>query len=133
MMRPTVKLLLATLLITSIAGLGSVAGCNREPAVPKRVLVFGIDGGTWDVILEEFKAGQLPNLKRIYDSGIHGVLESRPPILSPVVWSTIFTGRPWQEHGVKDWKTSQSQHRQVKPIWQIASQLGLQSNVVNVP
>ena len=132
-MRPTVKLLLATLLITSIAGLGSVAGCNREPALPKRVLVFGIDGGTWDVILDEFKAGQLPNLKRIYDSGVHGVLESRPPILSPVVWSTIFTGRPWQEHGVKDWKTSQSQHRQVKPIWQIASQLGLQSNVVNVP
>ena len=45
---------------------------------------LSLDGGTWDVILDEFKAGQLPNLKRIYDSGVHGVLESRPPILSPV-------------------------------------------------
>ena len=132
MLRPSAKFFLATLLILSVA-LGSIVGCKREPPLPKRVLVFGIDGGTWDVILDEFEAGQLPNLKRIYDSGVHGVLVSRRPRLSPVVWSTIFTGRPWQEHGVKDLATSQSQHSQVKAVWHIASQLGLQTNVVNVP
>jgi hypothetical protein len=114
-----------------LAGLAS--SCTRAPADPQRVLVFGIDGGTWDVMLDMFRAGELPTLKRLYDSGVHGVLESRPPILSPVVWSTIFTGRPWQEHGVKDWKTSQSQHRKVKALWQITSGLGLEAEIVNAP
>ena len=99
-MRSRVKPLFALLAIILVATSMNVVGCKREPAFPTRVLVFGIDGGTWDVIQELFQAGELPTLKKLYDSGVHGILESRPPILSPVVWSTIFTGRPWQEHGV---------------------------------
>ena len=75
------------------------AGCDRgkqgEPAAPggtARVMVFGIDGGTWDVIEPMMEAGELPNLKKLYDSGLHGTLQSRTPVLSPVVWTTIFTG-----------------------------------------
>ena len=108
-------------------------GCQPSRTMPSRVLVLGIDGGSWDVIDELFAKGELPNLKRLYDSGIHGTLESRPPVLSPVVWSTIFTGRPWQEHGVKDWQTSQSSHRKVKALWDITTQLGIKTTLINVP
>ncbi len=123
------SLVVATVLIVSLGG----GGCSREQEVPERVLVFGIDGGTWDVIEPMFADGELPTLRRLYERGIHGILETRPPAISPVVWSTIFTGRPWQEHGVKNWKTSQSSHRKVKAIWNIATDLDLESIVMNVP
>lgn len=111
-------------------------GCSKTSEVEvvgPRVLVFGIDGGTWDVAQELMKGGELPNLRRLYDGGVHGVLESRPPAISPVVWSTIFTGRPHAEHGVDSWKTSQSTYRKVKAIWDITSEAGLITHVFNVP
>jgi len=116
------------------------AGCEREnaattapPQSANRVLVFGIDGGTWDVMRPMIEAGELPNLAKLYRSGIHGTLRSRNPALSPVVWSTIFTGRLPKDHGVIDWKTSQSQHRKVKALWEITSQQDVATDVFNVP
>lgn len=98
-----------------------------------RVIVLGIDGGTWTVIEPMMEAGELPNLKKLYSSGLHGVLESRPPILSPVVWTTIFTGFGHAKHGVKDWKTSQSVNRRVGAIWEILRDNDKKVDVFNVP
>src|SRR5437870_1772890 len=97
------------------------AACHSTPKVDDsaRVMVRGIDGGTWTVIEPMMQAGELPNLKKLYASGLHGILESRPPILSPVVWTTIFSGFGYLKHGVKDWKTSQSTNRRVNAIWEI--------------
>jgi predicted AlkP superfamily phosphohydrolase/phosphomutase len=110
----------------------AVGGCTSSER-SSRVLVFGIDGGTWDVMVPMIEAGELPNIAKLYHSGLRGVLVSRPPAISPVVWSTIFTGRPLSEHGVRSWKTSQSTHRKVKAVWEIVSDLGLATKVVNVP
>jgi len=113
-----------------------LAGCSKDAGPfdgPKRVLVFGMDGATWDVIEPMMAAGELPNLKGLADHGVRGVLQSRNPALSPVVWSTIFTGRPHSEHGVVNWKTSQSQHRKVKAIWEMTSERDMVTHVFNVP
>lgn len=111
------------------------ASCSKGPLSGEkpRVIVLGIDGGTWDVAEPMMAAGQLPNLKKLYDSGLHGILVSRPPILSPVVWTTIFTGFGYQKHGVKDWKTSQSVNRRVSAIWEILRDKKMSVNVFNVP
>jgi len=97
------------------------------------VFVYGIDGATWKILEPMIKAGELPNLERHYNSGIRGVLRSRAPVLSPVVWTTIFTGRLADQHGVEDWKTSQSTHRRTKAVWNIATDAGFAVNVFNVP
>ena len=94
-MRSTARLAAWALIAISVASMAGFSACSSgERAFPTRVLVFGIDGGTWKVIEKMFEAGELPTLKRLYDSGVHGVLESRPPALSPVVWSTIFVEAP---------------------------------------
>ncbi len=128
------------ILVAAVAALIVVAGgCDRvgeekEPGrSDARVLVVGIDGATWDVILPMFEAGELPNLRKLYNNGVRGVLESRPPVLSPVVWTTMFTGRPHKEHGVENWKTSQTQHRKVTVLWEITSREGFLTHVLNVP
>jgi hypothetical protein len=133
-----VRWLISILLVVFLAAgaMALVRNYYGEPEPlgrPNRVLVFGIDGGTWDVMLPMLEKGELPNIKKLYDTGIHGVLESRPPAISPVVWTTIFTGKPYTVHGVMNWKTSQSQHRKVKALWDITSELGRKTDVFNVP
>ena len=113
-----------------LAGCSEGAGSNDSQP---RVLVFGMDGATWDIIDPMMAAGELPNLQALCERGTRGVLHSRSPASSPVVWSTIFTGRPHEEHGVTDWTTSQSQHRKVKAIWEMASERDLATHVLNVP
>jgi len=109
--------------------------CSRatKPDNGARVMVIGIDGGTWSMIEPMMEAGELPNIKKLYDAGVHGILESRPPILSPVVWTTIFSGFGFQKHGVKDWKTSQSTNRRVNAIWEIFRDEKKRVDVFNVP
>ncbi len=116
------------------------AGCKRPgapvpgaPAPASRVLVLGIDGGTWAVMRPMIEAGELPHLAKLYRAGVHGTLRSHKPTSSPVAWSTIFTGRLPRDHGLVGWETSQSQHRRVKALWEITSGLGLPTDVFNVP
>lgn len=116
-----------------VAALAGATACTSSSEKSARVLVFGIDGGTWNVMVPMIEAGELPHLAKLYNNGLRGVLVSRPPVISPVVWSTIFTGRPLTEHGVDSWKTSQSTHRKVKAVWEIATDLDLVSTISNVP
>jgi predicted AlkP superfamily phosphohydrolase/phosphomutase len=97
------------------------------------VLVFGIDGATWDVIDPLIEAGELPNLAALKARSLRGVLESELPANSPVVWSTIFTGKQPPQHGVRDWARSQSVHRRVKALWDVTSECGVVTHVHNVP
>jgi len=128
--RSTPVIVLAALLVLGVLALpGQRAGTLAQG----RVLVLGVDGGTWDVIVPMIEAGELPALAGLYRHGVHGILKTRPPVISPVVWSTMFTGKLPAEHGVLNWKTSHSTHRKVKATWNIASDAGLRSHVYNVP
>src|SRR6185369_10404445 len=123
----------ALLLFCAVALVAAACSSGTKTDDSARVIVLGIDGGTWNVIEPMMQAGELPNIKKLYDSGLHGILESRPPILSPVVWTTIFTGFGFQKHGVKDWKTSQSTNRRVNAIWEILRDQKKRVDVFNVP
>ncbi|HEY2774460.1 MAG TPA: alkaline phosphatase family protein [Candidatus Binatia bacterium] len=120
-------------LVVCAAALLAASCTSGDNAQTPRVIVLGIDGGTWTVIEPMMEAGELPNLKKLCDTGIHGILESRPPILSPVVWTTIFTGFGFSKHGIKDWKTSQSVNRRVNAIWEIMRDQKQKVDVFNVP
>ncbi len=117
-----------------------------------RVLVIGIDGGTFDLIRPWAKAGDLPNLARLMDEGIHGPLESTlPPVTSPA-WPTFATGMNPGKHGVFDFIRPMaaspphgggrggSQFELVNAtsiraptLWQIISEAGYKVGVMNVP
>jgi len=67
-----------------------------------RVLVVGIDGGSWSVIDPMIEAGELPHLEELIDLGASANLATVEPVTSPVVWTSIATGRSPAEHGVTD-------------------------------
>ena len=67
-----------------------------------RVLVIGIDGGSWNVIDPMIAAGELPNLKALIANGGSANLATVEPVTSPVVWTSIATGRTPEIHGITD-------------------------------
>jgi predicted AlkP superfamily phosphohydrolase/phosphomutase len=69
---------------------------------PHRVMVIGLDCGTFDLIKPWAAAGHLPNLARLLESGSHGILESTIPTISPAAWTSFMTGKNPGKHGVYD-------------------------------
>ena len=97
-----------------------------------RVLVLGLDGTdprAVDLLIAE---GRLPNFTKLRSEGAYGRLRSQKPLLSPVIWTTIATGKSPEEHGIGhfvavDEDTGEqlpatSDMRKVKALWNIASE-----------
>jgi predicted AlkP superfamily phosphohydrolase/phosphomutase len=66
----------------------------------KKVFIFEFDGGSWNVLEPLLSCGKLPVLRRLMDEGAYGILHSDSPTISPRIWTTIFTGKPSEKHGV---------------------------------
>lgn len=106
-----------------------------------KLLIIGIDGATFDLILPWVDAGQLPNLGRLIGNGIHGQLASTlPPVTSPA-WPTFMTGCNPGKHGVfdfiqptgSDFSLVNASKIQQPTIWQRLSAAGYRVGVLNVP
>ena len=69
---------------------------------PARVLVVGIDGASWNVLDPMIERGELPHLAALAERGVTADLETVEPVTSPVVWTSIATGRTPEAHGVTD-------------------------------
>lgn len=58
-----------------------------------KVLIFGLDGGTVDLIKPWADEGVLPTFKKLMRSGVWSKLESTfPPITCPA-WPSMLTGK----------------------------------------
>ena len=118
--------------------LGEIAAGLSLPR--HKVLVLGLDGLDWDLVLPWVGAGRMPNLKHLMDSGTWGEMTTLVPMLSPLIWTTMATGVSADVHGVLDFvemdpETGQmapvtGRSRKVPAIWNIASALGLTVDVV---
>lgn len=88
-----------------------LAGCGRDPE--PLVLVIGLDGASLDLVDELRAESKLPTFARLMRSGVSGPLQSlaarrlhsqntRSGFWSPVVWSSIATGKIPEKHGIRD-------------------------------
>ena len=88
---------LRTLLL--IALILSTLTCRQGAPTTPRVLVLGIDGLDSEVVDQLVAEGRMPNFARLKSEGAHGVLQSDLPMLSPILWTTMATGRSPDRHG----------------------------------
>ncbi len=93
-----------------------------------RVVVFEFDGATWDVMTPLMEAGELPNLSELKATGASGVLRSISPMWSPALWTSIYTGKNRDKHGVYGFEAT-SRSVRTKRVWDIAHQAGLRCGV----
>ncbi|GDX79612.1 hypothetical protein LBMAG42_14230 [Deltaproteobacteria bacterium] len=87
--------------------------------LPARMVIFGVDGATWDVI----DAEPLPAFHAMSVEGARGDLISMEPMFSPLLWTTIASGRPVSEHGVRGFHVH-SDDCKVARWWDIAEASG---------
>ena len=102
-----------------------------------RVLVIGLDGADWNLIRPLVEAGRMPNLARLMREGVWGPLRSYDPMYSPLLWTTIATGKSPDKHGIADFlvhderlgtrRPISSDFRKVKALWNILSDFDVPS------
>jgi len=119
-------------------------GAAAPPAgarVSHRLLLFGIDGATWDVIDPLLAQGRLPNLARLVREGSRAPLRTLVPTHSPRIWTTIATGVPPERHGILDFVAKlpagggttlpSSTQRRAAAVWNALSDHGYRVGVAN--
>ncbi|WP_255194524.1 alkaline phosphatase family protein [Natronobeatus ordinarius] len=107
----------------------------------RRLLVVGLDAGCLPVLQPLFEAGEIPTLCRLFDRGASGPLESQIPPWTASAWPSIYTGKNPGKHGVYDfltfdgydWDVVNATHVRERPVWELLSDHGITSVVVNVP
>jgi predicted AlkP superfamily phosphohydrolase/phosphomutase len=108
-----------------------------------QLTVIGLDAATFDVIDPMIAAGDLPNLKRIFDRGSRGTLHSTVHPLTTQAWTTMLTGVNAGRHGMWDFcerdesgyrlKLVNGSHRRAPAIWELLTLANRRVGIVNVP
>lgn len=104
------------------------------------MLVIGWDGADWKVASPLIDAGKMPNLQRLVDTGVMGNISTLYPVLSPMLWTSISTGKRAHKHGIHGFAEPDPSTNTVRPItnlgrkcktiWNILNQNGKKCNVV---
>lgn len=121
---------------------GAHVGSGHSGRKP-RLVVFGVDGGSWGLIDPLIEAGHLPAFRELVESGQRGPLESVEPPLTAPAWQSIFTGLSPAEHGVFDMTVYDSrlgrrrppsyEDWRSEPFWARVEALGLTGGYLGVP
>ncbi|OAI51352.1 hypothetical protein AYO44_00650 [Planctomycetaceae bacterium SCGC AG-212-F19] len=106
----------------------------------KKVLLIGWDAADWKVIHPLLDAGKMPNLERLVAQGTMGQIATLHPPLSPMLWTSIGTGKRPFQHGIHGFteptpdgigiQPVTNLSRRCKAVWNILNQSGLRSIVV---
>jgi tetratricopeptide (TPR) repeat protein len=106
---------------------------SGHAASPEKIAIFAIDAADWHFIDPLVATGELPTFARLKKVGATGILKAEPPLLSPIIWTTIATGRQPEDHGVLDFMVDVpgggqapvgGSARRVKALWEIWSKAG---------
>lgn len=107
----------------------------------KRLLLIGWDSADWKLIHPLLEEGKLPGVAQLMEGGVSGNLTTLEPQLSPMLWTSIATGKMAYHHGVKGFTEVDpmgggivpvsAATRQCKTLWEMLGEKGLRSHVVS--
>jgi predicted AlkP superfamily phosphohydrolase/phosphomutase/tetratricopeptide (TPR) repeat protein len=109
-------------------------------ALAKKVLLIGWDAADWKIANPLIDQGLMPTLDDFINHGVIGNLATLRPILSPMLWNSIATGKRPDKHGILGFMEPDPQtggvrpvtstSRKVKAIWNILTQRGYKTHVL---
>ncbi len=102
-----------------------------------RILLIGLDGADWSMLGPLVASGRVPHLARLVREGAWGKLRSYDPMYSPLLWTTVATGKAPDKHGIADFlvkdarlgtrRPISSDFRKVKALWNILGDFDVSS------
>jgi tetratricopeptide (TPR) repeat protein len=109
----TAALLAAALLAAALGcGNATTSKTSAAPAASPKIILIGVDAGDWLAIDPLIRAGRLPTFARIKALGRTGIMTSTPPLVSPIIWTTLATGVEVENHGILDFMVDGPDGRQ---------------------
>ena len=112
----------------------------HRDGLSRKVLLIGWDAADWEHINPLLEEGLMPTLDALINRGVMGNLATLQPVLSPMLWNSVATGKFADKHGIHGFiepdpvnggaRPYTSTSRKCKAVWNILSQSGLRSNVV---
>ncbi len=106
----------------------------------KKVLLIGWDAADWKVINPLMDAGKMPNVQRLVDQGAMAHIATLHPPLSPMLWTSIATGKRPFKHGIHRFSEPTADglglqpvtnlSRRCKAVWNILNQNDIRSIVI---
>jgi len=128
---------LAFLLLPATLSLWSCGGRGEQKP---RVILLGVDGASWIVMEPLLEAGELPAFKRMMVEGAYMPdFDTIGTSHSPLVWTTVATGRKPRDHGITDYVEKlpsgdtipiSSNSRKAKAIWELTGEHDLRAGVL---
>ncbi len=108
--------------------------------ISKKVMLVGWDAADWKMIHPLMDAGLMPNVQKLVEEGVMAKLRTLSPVFSPMLWTSIATGKRPYKHGIygfseptPDGKAVQpvtNLSRKTKAIWNILQQNDKRSLVI---
>jgi predicted AlkP superfamily phosphohydrolase/phosphomutase/tetratricopeptide (TPR) repeat protein len=106
----------------------------------KRILLIGWDAADWKIINPLLDAGKMPALEKIINDGIIGNIATLDPPLSPILWTSIATGKRADKHGILGFIEPNPTVGGIRPInvtsrkclalWNILNSQGKKCNII---
>ncbi|BBO86542.1 hypothetical protein DSCO28_71080 [Desulfosarcina ovata subsp. sediminis] len=106
----------------------------------KKLLLIGWDGADWNVISPLMDAGKMPNIKKLVENGVMGNMATLYPPLSPMLWTSIATGKRPYKHGIYGFSEPVPNGKGIRPItnlsrraralWNMFTTQNMKSNVI---
>lgn len=106
----------------------------------RKLLLIGWDAADWKAINPLIEKGLMPNLARLIKEGVSGNLATLDPPLSPILWTSIATGKRPYKHGILNFtepapngsgvRPIHSTGRKVKAVWNILTQKEYKTHVI---
>lgn len=123
----------------------AVSESTPAPAAPgkRRVLLIGLDCLEPDLVFNRWLA-DLPNLKSLYEHGLHGPLRSCDPPITVPAWSVMMSSkspgmlgvygfRNRADHSYDRYAIANSLAIKEERLWEILTRAGKRSIVIGVP
>ena len=105
-----------------------------------KLLLIGWDAADWNIIWPLISQGKMPALKKLIENGVYGNMSTMSPPYSPMLWTTVATGKTPDKHGVlgfievtpdaKSVRPVTTTSRNTRALWNIFHNKGMRSNLV---
>ncbi len=112
----------------------------KSKPLKNKFLLIGWDAADWKIINPLLDKGLMPNLEKFINEGVIGNLATLDPPYSPILWTSIATGKRPYKHGVLGFyepsdegsgiRPVMSTTRKCKAIWNILTQEEYKTHVV---
>ena len=97
----------------------------------KKVMLIGWDAADWKVIHKLMDRGYLPTIKYMVENGVMGNMRTLLPAFSPMLWTSIATGKRPFKHGIYGFYEPTADRKSVQPMTNVSRKCKAIWNILN--